>query len=114
MLITSKSGGATTAVHESGLTQSRSLLAVLEHSGDGSGSVKGAPARGRRAGPPPLHHRVAGGDLPEVRRAQLRRSLLRLEVHVHDPEPVAVSLAPLEVVHQTPLEVALDRHAFGG
>ena len=54
-----------------------------------------------------LHDRGAPRRLAEPRGARLGRALLRLEVHVHDPEPVAVAGHPLEVVHQAPLEVAL-------
>src|SRR5262249_17423104 len=44
----------------------------------------------------------------------LRRPLLRLEVHVHQPETIAEPLGPLKVVHRAPLEVALHRHAVFG
>src|SRR5437899_7014174 len=46
----------------------------------------------------PSDHRVAPGRLAEPLRAELRRALLRLEVHVDQPEAVAVAISPLEVV----------------
>src|SRR5262245_59095009 len=60
-----------------------------------------------------LRYHVAARRLAEPRSTCLRRALLRLEVHVHQPEAVAEAKGPLEVVHRAPLEVALDRHAVG-
>src|SRR5262245_2083490 len=60
-----------------------------------------------------LTRRVVHRRLAEPRGAHLGHPLLRLEVHVHQPEAIAVSVVPLEVVHRAPLEVALDRHAVG-
>ena len=61
-----------------------------------------------------LHDRVAPGCLAGPRDPKLRRTLLRVEVHVNQPEAVAEAGPPLEVVHQAPLEVTLDRNAVGG
>src|SRR5262249_36540600 len=61
-----------------------------------------------------LRNLIAVRGLAEERCAQLRRALLRLEVYVHQPETIAESLSPLEVVHRAPLEVALHWHAVRG
>src|SRR5262245_8331389 len=50
--------------------------------------------------------------LAEERRAELRRPLLRAEVHVHQSETIAETCIPLEIVHRAPLEVALHRNAI--
>src|SRR5262249_16880966 len=60
-----------------------------------------------------LRHRVALRCFVEPGGAQLRRALLRLEVHVDQPEAVAVPINPFEVVLRTPEEVPLHRHAIG-
>src|SRR5215475_10608374 len=58
-----------------------------------------------------LHHRVAPRRLAEPLRADLRRALLRLEVHVDQPEAVAEAIYPLEVVLCAPEEVPIHRYA---
>src|SRR3712207_3824089 len=59
-------------------------------------------------------HGVLPRTLAEECGAELRRPLLSLEVHVDDPEAVAVAGHPLEIIHHAPLKVALHRHAVGG
>src|SRR5207253_7324455 len=46
-------------------------------------------------------------------RAQFRRAFLRLVVNVVKAEAVRVAVRPLEVVHETPEEVAAHGHALG-
>src|SRR5262245_47021368 len=58
-----------------------------------------------------LHHSVLPCRLAKPIRAELGRTLLRLEVHVHQAEPIAVAVDPLEIVHRAPLKVALHGHA---
>ena len=79
---------------------------------------RGVPrAAGRREGGPRLalarREPVAARDLGEPARAVLRRALERLEVDVDQPEALAVAVAPLEVVHQRPHEVAAQVDAVG-
>src|SRR5262249_38208671 len=62
----------------------------------------------------PLHHRVAARRFTEPLRAQLRCTLLRLEIHVDQSEAVAVAVDPLEVVLGTPQEVPAHWHTVGG
>src|SRR5262245_1171710 len=62
-----------------------------------------------------LCHLVSHGNFSEKRGAHLWCTFLRLEVNVHQPEAItAKPCTPLEVVHPTPLEVALDGHASSG
>src|SRR6476646_5162285 len=49
-------------------------------------------------------------DLGVPERAVLQQASLGLVVDVHEPEALAVAPGPLEVVHQRPGEVALQRH----
>lgn len=60
-----------------------------------------------------LFNHVAPRRFAEPQRAQLGRSFLGLEVHIDQPEAVAVAVDPLEVVHRAPVEAALERNAFG-
>src|SRR5215831_8534720 len=59
-----------------------------------------------------LHHCVLPGRFPEPLSAQLRDSLQRVEVDVDQPEPVAETVNPLEIVLRTPEKVPVHRHAF--
>ena len=59
-----------------------------------------------------LNHRVLRNGLPEIFRAELWGSLLRLEVDIDKAEAAGKTVAPLEIVHQAPGKVALDRHAL--
>src|SRR5262252_11096908 len=61
-----------------------------------------------------LRHRVAPRRLAEPRGAQLGCPLQRLEVHVDQPEAVAVAINPFEVVLCAPEEVSIHRDAIGG
>src|SRR5215471_19970499 len=61
-----------------------------------------------------LGYLIAPGNLVKIRRTELGCALLRLEVHVHQPEPITIPVGPLEVVHRAPLEVAFHRHAIIG
>src|SRR5215472_6742189 len=62
---------------------------------------------------PNLHHSVTLGGLTEPLRAELRCPLLSLEVHVDQPEAVAIPINPLEVVLCTPVEVTMHWYAVG-
>src|SRR5262245_12331719 len=57
--------------------------------------------------------RVSPRGLTEEGSAQFGRSLLGLEVDVHDAEPIAEASVPLKIIHRAPLEVALHRDAVG-
>src|SRR5262245_45970958 len=59
-----------------------------------------------------LHDDVASRCFTEPLRAQLGRPALRLEIDGDEPEAVAESVVPLEVVQEAPVEVALDGHAL--
>ncbi|MCK7532423.1 MAG: hypothetical protein MZV63_16020 [Marinilabiliales bacterium] len=84
------------------------------------GSRRLAPDRQARSGQgsPDLHpvvrscDRVPPDDFAVEVGAELRRPLLRGEVHVMQAETVRVAVGPLEVVHQAPQEVALHGHAI--
>src|SRR5262245_24099006 len=91
-----------------------------------------APARGMPASRPPgdrstskpvrsrktsdvsgsLDHRVHARRLPEPVCAELRLALERLEVDVDQPEAVAVTVHPLEVVLRAPVKVPVHRYAL--
>src|SRR5215471_8180678 len=58
--------------------------------------------------------RVARHGLAEPSGTTFRRALLRLEVHMDEPEPIAEAVDPFEVVHQAPVEIALYRHSVSG
>jgi len=60
----------------------------------------------------PLLHRIRRDCRSVPLRAQLRRPFQRFEVHVVNPEALAVAVLPFKVVHQTPQEVAPDRVAL--
>src|SRR4026209_2618728 len=53
---------------------------------------------------------VRSDDSGVVLPAGLDRALLCVVVHVHDPEPTRVSMAPLEVVEERPHVVAAQLH----
>src|ERR1043165_1510584 len=59
-------------------------------------------------GLPPELLQYGGDEVAVKKRAPLRRPLLRRKVHVHDPDPLRVAVAPLEVLEQRPDEVAAD------
>jgi len=61
-----------------------------------------------------LQHRILPRGFPEPLRAQLRDPLQRVEIHIHDPEPVAEAISPLQIVLGAPQEVVVHRHAVGG
>jgi hypothetical protein len=54
---------------------------------------------------PPNHFLV-------IRRTQLRRPLLRLEIHIRDPEPLRIPIRPFVVIQQTPQKISLHRHTL--
>ena len=60
-----------------------------------------------------LNDSVAFRCRPEPLSAQLGRALLRLEIHVHEPEAGTEAVSPFEIVHRAPVEGALYRHTFG-
>src|SRR4051812_13897750 len=56
----------------------------------------------------PLDDPILAGDLGVPPGAELGGPLLSVVVDPDDPEPLAISLGPLEVVHQRPEEVTPD------
>src|SRR5262245_63033210 len=56
---------------------------------------------------------VASCRFTKPLRAQLRRALLGREIHVDQPEAVAVAINPCEVVLRTPEEVSVHGDAVG-
>src|SRR5262249_32374241 len=56
------------------------------------------------------YYRVAPNRFAKPHRAELRCTLLRFEIHVDEPEPVAESIHPLKVVLRAPEEVPMYRH----
>src|ERR1700722_7922872 len=70
---------------------------LCESKGEASGLSSGTPKHVK------LSAQLIGCDQVFVEEcAKLRRSLLRFEVHVRDPEPLFESVGPFEVVQQTP------------
>src|SRR5215510_14004699 len=57
---------------------------------------------------------IAARCFAEERRAQLGRPLQRLEVHIDQPEAIAVDINPFEVVLRAPEEVPIHRYTVGG
>src|SRR5262249_60570305 len=53
---------------------------------------------------------ILSGSCSEPLGAELRDPLLGLEVHVDQPEPIAVAVDPLEVVLGAPVELAVYRY----
>src|SRR5690348_4308978 len=63
--------------------------------------------------PPSRPHGVPRDHVAIERCAQLRDALLRLEIHVIEPEALLEAEDPLEIVHQAPEEIAAHRSALG-
>src|SRR5580658_4862974 len=61
-----------------------------------------------------LQHSVGRNHSLVVLGTELRRALLRDKIHVVDAEALGIAIGPLEVIEQTPQEVALDWKAFLG
>src|SRR5262245_28255949 len=61
-----------------------------------------------------LYDCIAARCFAKERRAQLGRPLQRLEVHIDQPEAIAVAINPFEVVLCAPEEVPIHRYAVGG
>src|SRR5580692_4733913 len=61
-----------------------------------------------------LQHSVGRNHSLVVLGTELRRALLRGKIHIMDAEALGIAIGPLEVIEQTPQEVALDWKAFLG
>ena len=59
-----------------------------------------------------LHDCVPPGCLAVPRGAKLRCAFLCFEIHVHQSEPSAEAIRPLEIVHRAPVKVAFHRNPF--
>ena len=75
-------------------------------------SLRGSPIRGKSRSTRAHLYRVVPDYLPVVVRARFGRPYLRLIVHMHNAEALGVAMGPLEVVEQTPDEVATDVRAL--
>src|SRR5215510_13578834 len=60
-----------------------------------------------------LDDRIAPRRFTEPLRAELGDPLLRLEVHVDQPEAIAVPINPFEVVLRTPVKIPIHGRAVG-
>src|ERR1700704_472709 len=61
-----------------------------------------------------LNHGVFASGFAEICRAELWRPLLCLEIDIDEAKPVRKTVAPLKIVHEAPVKVALHGHPLRG